>query len=284
MLSWYSSNLSRNANILFKYIWVVCYALNACQKTTSHAIRRISLFVSACEAVDCGPGSCSVVDEQTYICVCNAGDYRVNASCPIIPILCGGRYCFHIEVCVDNVCKCKETPPDCKWKFVLLHTIAKAWIINMKTVGLWHSFTPYLCVSKGIRISNFNPVTSLCFEASIGTLFRGEVTLAITLIGAGVGVKTYPRQIIFPLLNLMPWELKTIEPEKLYFFRRIHANGSHCVLKLTGLDLHSKKSYSHLIAWLVCDAIALCTLWPSYHHNTKLALTSFWSKDPNLWF
>ena len=67
-----------------------------------------------------------MADEQTYICICDAGDYKVNAPCPVVPILCGGSYCNDSEVCVDEVCKCKETPPDRKWKFVLLCSIIKA--------------------------------------------------------------------------------------------------------------------------------------------------------------
>ena len=49
---------------------------------------------------------------------------------------------------------------------------------------------------------------------------------------AGVGAKTYSPANHIPLLSLMPWQLKTIAPEKLYFFRGLHPNGLHFVLKL----------------------------------------------------
>ena len=41
-----------------------------------------------------------------------------------------------------------------------------------------------------------------------------------------------PRKSIPPSLTLMPWHLKTIVPQKLCFFRGIHPNGLHFVLKL----------------------------------------------------
>ena len=89
----------------------------------------------------------------------------------------------------------------------------------------------------------------------------------------GVGAKTYPPRKHTPSLTLMLWRLKTIVPQKLCFFRGIHPNGLHFVLKPQVFSEKKLQPFDCLVS-LRCHCRLYNTI-DSSNDNTKLTITFF---------
>ena len=77
----------------------------------------------------------------------------------------------------------------------------------------------------------------------------------------------------------MPWQLKAIEPETFCFFRGIHPNGLHFVLKLQ-VWIYTKKVITISLLAMLLQTVQYSS---SSNDITKLTIT-FFTKDTDLWF